>query len=91
MMTVFDAAIDRRIGSLPMDQIDVALRHTLVRNAKSKTALAFANAVSLLAHAIVIHVGCVGNSATNSSHDATSSAGLTRSFNWVSVQLFNCS
>ncbi|MEZ4731660.1 MAG: hypothetical protein R3E79_31460 [Caldilineaceae bacterium] len=27
--TIFDAAIDRRIGALPMDRIDGALRHTL--------------------------------------------------------------
>lgn len=29
LATIFDAAIDRRIGALPMDRIDGALRHTL--------------------------------------------------------------
>ena len=29
LATIFEAAIDRRIGSLAMAQIDVALRHTL--------------------------------------------------------------
>jgi mRNA interferase MazF len=29
LATILEIAIDRKIGSLPMEQIDVALRHTL--------------------------------------------------------------